>query len=31
MKTMLFAAAALSLGIGAAYAAQGPADGYVYP
>ena len=32
MKTMLFAAAtALSLGIGSAYAAQGPADGYVYP
>ncbi len=32
MKTMLLAAAtALSLGIGSAYAAQGPADGYVYP
>jgi hypothetical protein len=32
MKTMLFAAAAaLSLGIGSAYAAQGPVDGYVYP
>ena len=31
MKTMLFAAAALSLGIGSAYAAQGPADGYGYP
>ena len=31
-KTMLFAAAAaLSLGIGSAYAAQGPAGGYVYP
>jgi hypothetical protein len=32
MKTMLLAAAtALSLGICSAYAAQGPADGYVYP
>jgi hypothetical protein len=31
MKTMLLAAAALSFGIGSAYAAQGPADGYVYP
>jgi hypothetical protein len=34
MKTMIFAAAAaLSLGIGSAYAASGaaPADGYVYP
>ena len=32
MKTMFLAAAtALSLGIGSAYAAQGPADGYVYP
>jgi len=32
MKTMLLAAtAALSLGIGSAYAAQSPADGYVYP
>jgi hypothetical protein len=32
MKTMLLAAAAaLSLGIGSAYATQGPADGYVYP
>ena len=32
MKTILLAAAAaLSLGIGSAYAAQGPADGYVYP
>jgi hypothetical protein len=32
MKTMLLAAAAaLSFGIGSAYAAQGPADGYGYP
>jgi len=32
MKPMLLAAAAaLSLGIGSAYAAQGPANGYVYP
>jgi hypothetical protein len=32
MKTMLFAAAAaLNLGIGSAYAADGPAGGYVHP
>ena len=32
MKTMLLAAAAaLSLGIGSGYAAQGTAGGYVYP